>query len=103
MYRRQHTFEILKDLMVPDSQYHESRPFKFAAAGRIGFNVLGMLSTIHLNDQSGLQTREIHHIVQQWNLPAEFAPRHLPVAKMRPQDRFGTCLGFAEPAGVVVR
>ena len=84
---RQHTFQIAIDLIVPETQYAEAFIGQTCIPLRIapGVDVEIMLAPIDLDDQSVLETDEIHDVSFSWSLPTKVESLFFPGAQMNPQ------------------
>lgn len=85
-YRSQHAVDIAKNFMVPEADHLETLRFEESRARGIGF--CAVLSAIDLDNQPRVKADEIRDVGGDNNLPSEFSAAELPVAQLRPQQRF---------------
>jgi hypothetical protein len=82
--------EVGIDVRVPEPQRAESRAAKNCIAHGvvISLQVLGVLASIDLNNQTMLEADEIQIEPQQWRLAAEVEPVRPHLTKLNPQSNF---------------
>jgi hypothetical protein len=60
-----------------------------------------MLTSVDLNNESSLKTREVDDVGTKWNLTAEGETIQLARAQMEPQVKFRIGHAVAQPAGTL--
>jgi hypothetical protein len=74
--------------VIPKPKYSKALSSQPIVAFAIVIDLLDMLSTINLDDESLLQTDKINNVWTQRLLPTKLVTTELPQAKMAPQKTF---------------
>jgi hypothetical protein len=84
---RKHSLQIAIEVMVPETQSPETLPGKMTVALHIapGMRIKVMLTAVHFDDQTMLETDEIHDMIIARRLSAEVKSLFSPGAQMNPQ------------------
>ena len=88
-------FELGQNLIVPKTQYRESRALQRASPTRVIQHVGGgrMLTAIHFDNEAGFQTNEVENIAFESVLAPKLVPIHLPHSQSPPK----LSLSFGRP------
>ncbi len=62
-------------------------------------NIFSMLSTVHFDDQSRIETGKVNDISTEWYLPPEAETIYLFASPTRPQALFGVGHRFSQCSG----
>ena len=82
-------FDVLKDFVVPEPQDSETFYFQPMRALGVLLNLVGVLSAVEFNDQACGEANEIHDVIADGRLSAEFETVRLPKAEPSPKPFFG--------------
>ena len=86
---------VFEDFVVPETQNPKSLPFHPRRPGDIG-RVFGVLTTVHFDDETRVQTKEVDDVGPKRHLSPETATINLFSAQTRPQPGFGLGHIFAQ-------
>lgn len=85
---REHAFQILGDLIVPETQSAPAEGGEGSLALGIVLCVVGMLAAVGFDHQSRLRAGEVGDIAGEPHLLAEFRSTEAAVAEMGPEQAF---------------
>jgi hypothetical protein len=97
---RQYAFDILQDVIIPESDDSESMFLQVMSPCRILFDLVCVLAAIDFDDQSMFQATEVRDVIANEMLAAEFGAIQSLTAQMLPEDAFRVGLFAAQAAGI---
>ena len=80
---RQNTLNIRQHIVVPEANY--TKALRFQPVGPCGISRIGMLATVHFDDQPRISTQEVSNVAPYRHLSAELCACQLPIAQVLPQ------------------
>jgi hypothetical protein len=92
----QKTFEILKDVIVPESEDPIAVTFQRGSALGVAHPVVRVLASIELDHKSGLGTAEICNVPADRMLTPKLETEESTVTEAHPQSLFGVGLALPE-------
>jgi hypothetical protein len=97
---RQYSIDILQHIIIPESNHSESIFLEATCPRRILFDLVGMLATIDLDDESMLETAEIGDVIADEMLTAELGTVQSFAAQMLPEQAFRVGLFAAQATSI---
>ena len=85
---RLHLFKVIQYLVIPESHHSKPTCHKPFCPQPIILDPLAMLSSIHLDDQSGLEANEIEYVAPEWMLTMKLVASLLALTEMLPKAFF---------------
>jgi len=80
---------VFKHLVIPKSKYPKSLAIEPLRPFQVLLPSVGMLTTIHLNNELSFEANEIDDVCANGRLPAELAIVYLPMPQLIPDALFG--------------
>ncbi len=91
-----HTVDVLKHVVIPESNYLKALRLQPSSSGFIVFGLLRVLSSVKFNNKFGFESDEIHDVISDGGLPAKLNVPKLTIANVFPQFPFGFGLRVAQ-------
>ena len=91
-----HTVDVLKHIVIPESNYLKALRLQPSSSGFIVFGLLRVLPAVEFDNKFGFESDEIHDVSSDGGLPSKLDVAKLTIANVFPQFTFGFGLRVAK-------
>jgi hypothetical protein len=95
-YRQTDPVPVCQDVRVPEAQHAKPGSRQVCRAAPVVRHLIGVLASVHLDNQPSLDAEEVQEIGAPWDLPLPFPTAQPMGAQRAPQARFGVCVTAPE-------